>query len=343
MPRPVYERTLQYYAELGGFADFSWNRWLKRREDARNRVAEWLHASPDEIAFTSSTSHGMNLIAELIAHKGTVLTNTLEFPATTIPWIHRKAKIKFLKPVAGIVSTDQIKRNLTRKVKTIAVSLVQYQNGCRQDLEAIGRAKGNRFFVVNASQGFGYLPIHVRRARIDFLATNCYKWMLAGYGSGILYVNRKWLKKFKPRSAGWRSVVDPEGFDNRKVVLKSKAARYELGCPSFPQYFAVSAALEYFSRIGRRNIERRIFALTDFLIRELTRSGFEIMSPTARPYRSGIVVFKVKHPKKVTKQLLAKRIYVSPRGNGIRVAPHMYNTEGEIRRLMTLLKKVQRS
>ena len=339
MPRPVFREVLRYYKELGGFADFSWNRWVGRREEVRGKVAQFIHAEPEEIAFTSSTSHSMNLIAELIAQEGAVLTNTLEFPATTVPWVYRNAKMKFLEPEQGIISTDLIKRHLNSRVRTILTSFVQYQNGFRQDLEAIGRIKGNRFFVVNATQGFGYLPIDVKQARIDFLATNSYKWLMAGYGGGILYMNRKWIRRFKPASCGWRSVPHPERFDNRHASLKKEVSRYEFGCPPFPHIFAIGAALDYFSDIGHSNIEARIRSLTDFLIDQLRKYRLPILSPLASSARSGIVVFYVKNAQKLTNQLLAKRIYVSPRGGGIRVAPHIYNTESDIAHFIKVLRE----
>ena len=339
MPAPVYQAVRRYYDELGGFADFSWNRWVSRREEVREKVARFIHAEPDEIAFTTSTSHGMNLIAELIADRGAVLTNDLEFPATTVPWVYRKAKIKFLKSEDGTIPLSLIKRNLTPKIKTILTSFVQYQTGFRQNLEALGRIKGNRFLVVNATQGFGYLPINVKRARIDFLATNSYKWLMAGYGGGILYMNRKWIRKFKPHSAGWRSVPHPEQFDNRKAVLKHDASRYEFGCPPFPHIFAIGAALDYISEIGFSRVTSRISALTGFLKDRLWKSGFKVLSSDLPEHRSGIVVFSVKKAQKLTNQLLARRIYVSARGGGIRVAPHFYNDEEDINHLVKVLKE----
>ncbi|MBI3999497.1 MAG: aminotransferase class V-fold PLP-dependent enzyme [Candidatus Omnitrophica bacterium] len=339
MPRPVYEATLRYYKELSGFADFSWNRWIARREEVRQKIAQFIGARPEEITFTSSTSHGMNLTAELIANQGGVLTNLLEFPATTVPWIHRGAKLKFIEPEDGVISIDRLKQSLTAKIKTILTSFVQFQNGFRQDLEAVGKIKGNRFFVVNATQGFGYLPIDVERAKVDFLATNSYKWLMAGYGGGILYMNRKWICKFKPQSAGWRSVPHPEGFDNRHAPLKQEASRYEYGCPPFPHIFAIGASLDYLSGIGFPQVWSRIESLTEFLIDQLRKYDFEILSPLNPSFRSGIVVFRVKNALKLTNQLLARRIYVSARGGGIRVAPHVYNTEADIENLMNVLKE----
>ncbi len=339
LPRPVHQKVLQYYDELGGFADFSWNRWISRREQIRQTVATFINADPEEIAFTGSTSHGMNLIAELISDQGGVLTNRLEFPATTVPWVYRKAKIKFVPPRNGILPLEEIKKNLTPQIKTILTSYVQFQNGFRQDLDALGQLKQNRFLVVNATQGFGYLPVDVKKSKIDFLAANSYKWLMAGYGGGILYINKKWLAKFPPHSAGWRSVPHPEYFDNQSAEIKTDASRYEMGCPPFPPIFAMGAAIEYISSIGLSNVQSRIFALTDFAVQELTKARFKILSPLKDRHRSGIIVFYVKNAEKITNRLLARKIYVSPRGGGIRIAPHIYNTEEEIRSFMKALKE----
>ena len=339
LPLPVYRKVTQYYDELAGFADFSWNRWISRREKVRADIARFIHAEPEEIAFTNSTSHGMNLIAELISGEGTVLTNRLEFPATTVPWIYRKAKVKFMSPRNGILSLDEIKKNLTPEVRTILTSYVQFQNGFRQDLDALGRMKQNRYLVVNATQGFGYLPIDVKKSKIDFLVTNSYKWLMAGYGGGILYINKKWLEAFPPHSAGWRSVPNPEYFDNQSANIKADASRYETGCPPFPHIFAMGAAIEYISAIGLDQVQKRIFALTDFAVQELANAKIKILSPLQTQHRSGIIVFYVKNAETVTNRLLHRKIYVSPRGGGIRIAPHVYNTEAEISALIKALKE----
>ena len=89
------------------------------------------------------------------------------------------------------------------------------------------------------------------------------------------------------------------------------------------------------SGIGK--IEERILELTDFLIRGLRARGLRVVSPREPEHRSGIVVFESARAKDICRRLLGKGIFVSPRGAGIRVAPHFYNTREE---LETFLKKL---
>ncbi len=338
VPEPVLKRVQAYYDSNAEQGDAAWPKWLKQREHVRERVAAFLNADPAEIAFTHSTSHGMNLIAEMLASQGTVLTNELEFPSSTLPWIWRKAALIFQKEQEGSIPPGVLQQHLDPSIKTILTSFVQYSTGFRQDLEALGRMKGDRYLVVNATQGLGAFPIDVKACKIDFLCSNSYKWLLAGYGGGILYIRRELLSKFPPASIGWRSVADSDKMDNRGLDLRDDAARYELGCPSFPTIFAVGAAIEYLNGIGQDKIQQRILDLTAFAIRELTQNGLEVTSPSETEHRSGIVVFKAPNPKRLWQKLMENGIYVSPRGAGIRLSPHFYNTFEEIE---TVVKRVK--
>ncbi len=341
IPRPVYEKITQYYEELSCEADFAWNKWIDRREDIRRKAARFIHAEPEEVTFISSASQGMNWIAELLANQGEVLTNTCEFPSSTLPWIWRKSKIVWQKPENEKVELRTLKSLLSPSVKTIVTSFVQYATGFRQDIKALGEIKGGRYLVVNATQGLGALEADVKEWNADFLCSNSYKWLMAGYGSGILYIREKWLPVFQPGSAGWRSMKEPERMDNQRLALKDDASRYEMGCPPFAAIFALGAAIDYLSSIGIQKIQRRILELTDFLILGLEKQGLEVISPRAPGRRSGIVVFKVREPEKVRRFLLrgSRKIYVSARGAGIRVAPHFYNSFEDIEILLKALAK----
>jgi len=66
--------------------------------------------------------------------------------------------------------------------------------------------------------------------------------------------------------------------------------------------------------------------------------GFRLTTPEDRECRSGIVHFLVDEALKKEEMLRQKGIIVSARSNGLRVAPHFYNTEEEIERLIRELR-----
>ncbi len=136
------------------------------------------------------------------------------------------------------------------RTATIAISHVQFSNGCRQDLDAFGRIKGRRHLVVCGSQSVGAFPVDVRTSGIDALATAGHKWLGAGFGAGFCYVSQALLDARPPRAIGWMSGDDPFAFDNRHLRLLPSNARTEMGCPPFGPIFALGAAVDYLSGIG---------------------------------------------------------------------------------------------
>src|SRR5438445_8304061 len=68
--------------------------------------------------------------------------------------------------------------------RLLAISFVQYLNGYRADLEAIGEIcrRHGCFFVVDAIQGLGAFPLNVRKAGIHALASDGHKWLLGPEG-----------------------------------------------------------------------------------------------------------------------------------------------------------------
>ena len=75
----------KFYDEMLEFGDTYWDKWLDRTEEIRTRLAEFIGAGQEEIAFTTNTSHGMNIVAQLLQNKGAVLTMRDEFPSSTFP------------------------------------------------------------------------------------------------------------------------------------------------------------------------------------------------------------------------------------------------------------------
>jgi len=339
IPRPVAAAYHDYAQTHLNRADESWPAWVKKREEIRALAAEFIGAKPNEVAFTSSTSHGMNLIAELLSSQGGVLTNTAEFPSSTVPWLWRKARVVFQEADNGQVPLTGLKAQMNAKVRTIVSSWVQYASGYCQDLEALGKMKKNRFLVINATQGLGALRADVEKWQADFLCANSYKWLMAGYGCGLLYVREKWLHQFLPQGAGWRSMQHADFMDNRRLDLRQDAGRYEWGCPAFPSVFALGAALQYLKDIGRERIEKRILELTAWTRKGLREAGFEVVSSDAHP--SGITVLRLPQAPRAAQKLLAQGIYVSARGPGLRVAPHFYNSFEEVETLIRQLKKIR--
>jgi len=328
-PRPVAEAVAKFHRELERGGDILWDAWLARCELIRVKAATLIGAEADEIAFAPNASAGINLIADLLAGEGPVLTDEIEFPTVTLPWIHRGVPVHFVPVVEGMLRLESFTVAGAPKAATIAISHVQFSNGCRQDLSAFGAIKESRRLVVCGSQSAGAFPIDVKASRIDAFATSGHKWLCAGYGAGFHYVSREILAKHPPRSIGWMSVEDPFAFHNRRYELLASNRRTEMGCPPFAGILALGAALDYLRAIGPATIAERVLELNMYLTQRLQQEGFIILSPGG-PHRSGETLVEMPDPEGVERFLRDRAILVTRKTQGIRISTHFYNNEADI-------------
>src|ERR687889_769569 len=109
---PVSPRTAdaaaQFYRETLESGDRLWEHWLARRESARADVARLINAEPEEIAFTTNTSSGMNLVVDALEGAPHVVSCDLEFPVTTIPWLHRGARVRMVETPGGVLRAEDV-------------------------------------------------------------------------------------------------------------------------------------------------------------------------------------------------------------------------------------------
>src|SRR5438477_759779 len=140
--RASREAAAGYYEKMMSDGDVHWNRWLADREAVRKKIAQFINAEPEEIAFTTNTSSGMNVIVDALEDRGEVISSELEFPVTTLPWMHRRIPVHLLPATNGEITFDSIHSAMTRDTGIIALSHVQFSNGFRIDLAKLGEIKG---------------------------------------------------------------------------------------------------------------------------------------------------------------------------------------------------------
>ncbi|HEX8162756.1 MAG TPA: aminotransferase class V-fold PLP-dependent enzyme [Pyrinomonadaceae bacterium] len=339
IPRQVAEAASGFYADVLAAGDAPWNDWMRRRERTRELVARLVNAEPEEIGFTTNTSAGMNLIVDALEGRGEVVSCELEFPVTTLPWMHRGIGVNLIKARGGEIDAEDVDAASNDRTGVVCLSHVQFSNGFRAPLAEIGAAKGRRKLVVNAAQSAGVFPIDVKRMKIDALCSTGHKWLLAGYGAGFVYLSRELLEETRARAVSWMSVRHPFAMRNDALDLRGDAAaRAETGCPHFAGIFALGAAVEYHTRIGGERIERRALELNRRLTERLTESGWKVLSPLRNESaRSAETLVACDDPARAVRRLHARRVAVTQKPEGIRVATHFFNDESDIERLVSAL------
>jgi selenocysteine lyase/cysteine desulfurase len=347
LPWPVVEEMSHYLNERannGSQALFDWN---DRIEGIRQLAARFVGAHRDEIVFTSSVSHGLNIVATGLdwqAGDNLVCAET-EFPANVYPWTNlqrRGVEVRFAPARQNRILVEDVAAQMDRRTRLVAISFVEFGTGYRNDLDALAELCHRKgvLLCVDGIQGLGALSFDVKKTPVDFVATHAAKWMLGPIGAGFLYARRELLQCLDPVMAGWRSVVDRDDYYRYNSPLRASGERFEPGSPNVAGLVGMSAAMELLLEVGLFNIEKRILTLTDFLIAGLQGQHCIITSPIMnRQERSGIVCFR--HPTvgaaTLAESLDMAGVVISLRGDVIRVSPHFYNTEADLEQLLDAL------
>jgi len=179
--------------------------------------------------------------------------------------------------------------------------------------------------------------------KIDALCATGHKWMLSGYGSGFVYMNRELLEHSRPHAIGWLSVQDPYGDSNNEVHLRHDvSARAELGCPPFAGMFALGASIELMQSIGIKNIQERALSLNRKLTDGLSEVGWKVLSPLREEtMRSAETLVQADNPDALVASLAEKKIIVTRKPQGIRVSTDFFNDEDDVENLLEALKDIR--
>jgi selenocysteine lyase/cysteine desulfurase len=310
--------------------------------DLRQRFATLVNArSVDEIALMPNTATGINIAAlSLPLRPGdNVLVLEGDYPTNIYPWMnlaHRGVLTKIVPAHNGGLNLDLLQSRIDSRTRVIAMSTVVFATGFRNDLQAVGQICKQRgiFFVVDGIQSLGALPFDVQDTHVDFLAAGSQKWLLGPIGGGFMYVRRELLDDLVAGPyVGAASVVDSADFLDYNFTLQPTAERFNLGSSGIVNQIGLRASVELIQEVGIERIAERVLMLAGTAINDLHERGFRLSADMAPEHRSGIVIVEVENPDAASARLNDAGIVCIPRGKGIRIAAHFYNTEEEILRV----------
>ncbi len=323
-------------------------RWEQRTEAVRGAFARLVGARADEIAFVKNTSEGLSLVAAGIDWRAgdNVIAVDGEYPSNVYPWFGLRrweVETRMVRPVQGRVRAADVAALIDARTRLVSVSFVDWNSGGRTDLRPLGELcrRHGILFCVDGIQGVGAIPLDVECEHIDCLAVGGHKWLLAPEGCGCLFVSRRVMDRVHSVLHGWKSVRDAETYLPYHFDPRPDAAQFEPGSPSVLSTYALGAAIDLLLEIGTEAVRQRLYDLTDRLAAGLRPRGAEVVSPWAHDERSGIVVFRLGDPQRLWAELNRQGFVVRMRGGGIRIAPHFYNNEDDIDRLLAALDRLR--
>jgi selenocysteine lyase/cysteine desulfurase len=347
-PTPVVRAGQEFLERRSTGAAGRADDWLSALDDLRGAVAQLIGATAGEIALTSNTTYGTNLVAAVmnLGPSDNVVWDDLDFSSNKMVWLHqqqaRGVENRVVGSKDGAVNLADYERLVDHSTRVISVSYVSYINGYRHDLAALADLAHSygAYLHVDAIQALGALRINVKESNIDFLSCGTYKWLLGPQGLGFFYIREDLVPRFAPTAHGWMQVKSwPDTPHPSMPELHQSARKFESATLNLQGVHELRASLNFTDGIGRERIEEWVLRLSSRLWQGLAQLGLRLLTPPQT--RSGIVTCWVEDVGKVSRLLDEKRIVTTVRDNGqIRVSPHFYNTEEEIDRLVSTLASV---
>lgn len=316
-----------------------------RLEAVRADVARAINAGVDDIAFMRSTSDGALLIANgLDWREGDeiVLTDN-EFGANAYPWLNLRSigvRPILLRAPEERLNVAALERVVTARTRVVAVSYVSFNDGYRHDVSALGEwcRRNGIIFALDAIQGFGQLPLDVAASNVDVCYFGVAKWLLSPQGLSVVYVRRDLVERLRPTMCSWRSVKSPMRFLDYAQPLADGARRFDAATINYSGVIGFAESLKLLVGAGLERIERHVLALGDRFIQGAQAAGLPIISDRTPAARSGIVTVGLgKHSVDELERCGRKaRVQVTIRDTGIRFAPHGYNNEEDVDRVLSM-------
>jgi kynureninase len=150
-------------------------------------------------------------------------------------------------------------------------------------------------------------------------------------------------ERLEPTFVGWQGHARPFAFEP-ELEYAAGARRFLTGTPNVPALYAATAGYDVIEEVGVARIRERSLALTQLLIDLLDEAGFEIGSPRDPARRGGTVLVRTPDDAAVHRELGERGIICDFRpGAGIRLGPHFYNSEGELRQTVEQLSAIVES
>lgn len=316
----------------------------------RGAVARLIGAEERDVAVTDSATRGvMILVAGLDWKPGDeVVLPAGEFPANRFPWLSLEADGVVVREVPvgpGPEAVDELAGAISGRTRVVAASWVSYSTGRRLDVDRLGAAcrDAGVLLAVDGSQGIGGLPFSVRETPCDLLTCAAYKWTLGPYGVGFAWVRPGLADELRPANVNWFSLEGARNFNRLsecRLEYVPGARRFDANEPgNFFNMAGAAAATEYVAEVGPAAVEAHVAGLFDRLVDGLP----DWLRPveTHPSQRSNILCLAL-DPDVRGDALLARLreadVYLSQRQDSLRISPHVYNTPGDVDRLLEALE-----
>jgi selenocysteine lyase/cysteine desulfurase len=359
--QPVVEKLIELtrYCELGGLP--AYYDLCEQGVQARNRVAKFLGADENELAFTYNASHSLNsamwlhweALRSAPGKPVDVLISDHEYPTTNMVFkyleqIGKARLIRFKLSSIAQETIDSLNETVTDETRVVVASHVDCNTGLRADPKSICAWARQRGIIsyIDGAQAVGQFPINLHDIDPDLYISNGHKWLYGPNGVGLLYVRRGFLEELDAPMVGAGTITW-----EMPIKFVDSAARFELGATRPVQVFAaMNAVLDWYESFGMEKIEGRMHELSDYFKRRVLEQPerYKLICPLPWEQSSGMasIQFCGKTIEDignfVGRMFKENKAILRPVGEGfdaIRMSTAYYNTEEEYERFFELCEQ----
>ncbi len=329
-------------------------RTLDEIEYCRTIYGGLIGAGADNIALVHSTSYGIEVAASNLSLNGNQNIVVIEdqFPSNFHAWrikaLQAGAQLTIVPAPGDWDWTRAILERIDQNTAIVATAPCRWTDGSVVDLVAIGkrcRAVGAAL-VVDATQAAGAMALDVAAIDPDFMVASGYKWLLCPYAFTFLYVATRHHGGQPIEHYTW-TLTDPPAIGMMRGDDMDGAAgarRFDMGERNNPIHPGMAlAALEQVKAWRPERIARSIEPLTDCVEAMALARGLTVPPKECRvPHMLGLRRDQG-WPEDLQERFGSLGIYVSKRGNSMRVSPYLYNDQGDVERLFEAIDQLESS
>lgn len=340
-PRVVAEQVAELTRDIDADCSFQ-NRakFNKLLETSRQKVAQHLGVTADEIALVRNTSEANNTINNGLALKpgDEVVLWDQNHATNNVAWDVRAARfglhVKRVKTPEKPADTGQLVQVFTDafgpRTRVLALTQVSNVSGLRLPVRELCEAahRRNLFVHVDGAQSWGALNVNLPELGCDSYGASAHKWFVGPKEVGLLYVRKERIPEIWPNvvAPGWGNKVDPEAKGARK--FESMGQRDDAALA------AIATTVDFHLAIGPARIEARLYELARALKAGLKDAGAELVTPLDPALSAGVCVVRVPSGGReaVYQKLYSEHGIAGAATGGLRLCPHIYNTREHVER-----------
>jgi kynureninase len=353
VPRAARDSMLAYYdAWERHTSEDAWaTSWWELSEEVGDRIARLIGGNAGSVQIQPNASIALSSVASCFdfgsAERNKVVTSVLDFPSMQYIWDVQErlgAIVEVVHSDDGIaVAQEEILEAIDDTTVLVALSHVSFCSSYQVDVEAIvERAhRHGALVLLDVYQSAGAVELKASEWEVDFMIGGTIKWLCGGPACGYLYVRPDLQNDIQPRLTGWVAHAAPFDFAPPPMRYDDSVRRFAQGTPSIPALYSVLPGLQIIEEVGVKAIREESVRRTESMIAFALERGWKVNSPRDVNQRGGSVMIYVEDGLAMVKRLAERKVFVDCRpGVGLRMSPHFFNTDEEVRDAMGILAEL---